>query len=124
MKPYTEIDGLEDVVLEESYVLGITATPGCVLVRVEFVLTSDHRLYRPSAAGTNECVRRGEIRFRAVESLQWSGQGSPPARDRSGEADYGHIDSFEWKPGCYRLEGDWGFMEVLGSDVTVAMDGA
>jgi hypothetical protein len=122
VKSYTEIDGLENIVLEESYVLGITATPGHLVFRVDFVLTADHPLYRPPAAGNTECTRTGEISFEAVESLQWSGQGAPPARDASGEIDYGHIELFEWKPGCYRLEGDWGFIEVASLGVRVTID--
>ena len=45
MKPYTEIDGLEDIALEESWVLGRTATPGQLLLHVEFVLTASHPLW-------------------------------------------------------------------------------
>jgi hypothetical protein len=124
VKPYTEIDGLEDIVLEESYVLGITATPGRLVFEVDFVLTPNHPLYRPRSAGTFACFRRGEFRFETVKSLQWTDQGAPPARDATGEIDYGHIEGFEWKPGCYRLEGSWGFMEVAGSDVQVTLDEA
>jgi hypothetical protein len=39
MQPYTDLDGLQDIVLEESYVLGITATPGSVVFTMDFVLT-------------------------------------------------------------------------------------
>ena len=122
MKPYTDIDGLADIVLEESWVLGLTATPDQLLLPVDFVLTASHPLYQPPAADTIECTRRGQLRFGAVTSLQWTGQGAPPARDKTGEIDYGHIDSFEWKPGCYRLEGDWGFMDVTGGAVQVTID--
>jgi hypothetical protein len=124
MKPYTDIDGLQDIVLEESYVLGITATPGQVVFTMDFVLTRDHPLFRPfNPAETYECFRRGELRFQDVTSLQWSGQGAPPARDATGELDWGHIDYFEWKPGCYRLEGegDWGIMEVTGDNIQVTV---
>jgi hypothetical protein len=124
VKPYTEIDGLEDIVLEESYVLGITATPGQLVFKVDFVLTTDHPLYQPPPAGTIECFRRGGFRFQTVKSLQWSDQGAPPTRDPNGEIDYGHIEWFEWKPGCYRLEGGWGFIEVAGGDVQVTIDEA
>lgn len=124
MKPYTEIDGLEDIVLEESWVLGLKATPGQLVFKVDFILTTDHPLYRPPAPGTMWYTRRGELRFQTVKSLQWSDQGAPPAEDANGVIDYGHIDSFEWKPGCYRLEGDWGFMEVAAGDVEVTIDKA
>ena len=126
MNPYTGIDGLEDIVLEESYVLAITATPGRLVFKVDFVLTPDHPLFRPyNAVETFACFRRGELRFQAVTASQWSDQGKPPARDATGEIDYGHIDYFEWKPGCYRLEGDFGFIEINGGDdVQVTIDEA
>ena len=124
MKPYTEIKGLENIVLEESYVLDIMVTPGSAIFQVDFVLAADHELYVEPPARTNDCVRRGEVHFRDVEYLQWSGQCVPPARDRSGEIDYGHIDSFEWKPGSYYLEGDWGVMEVHCCEVVVTISGA
>jgi hypothetical protein len=54
----------------------------------------------------------------------WTDHGAPPARDATGEIDYGHIEGFEWKPGCYRLEGSWGFMEVAAGDVQVTIDEA
>ena len=61
MQPYTGIDGLQDIVLEESYVLGITATPGQLVFTMDFVLTRDHPLFRPfNPAETYECFRRGE----------------------------------------------------------------
>ena len=122
MKPYTDIDGLRDIVLEESYVLGITATPG-LLILMDFVLTPDHRLYRPHGPENFACFRHGELRFQDVKSLQWSDQIARPSQDATGELDWGHIDSFEWKPGCYRLDGEWewGIMEVTGGDVQVTV---
>ncbi len=122
MKPYTDIKGLQDIVLEESYVLAITATPGELVFAVDFVLTPDHPLYQPKRPEEFACFRRGEFRIQAVTSLQWTEQGTPPARDATGELDYDHIDSFEWNPGCYRLEGEWGFMAVTGGDVQVTID--
>jgi hypothetical protein len=114
-----DISGLDEIVLEESYVLGIEVMPGRMLLRVDFVLTVGHALYRPPASPALECTRRGEIFFHGVTSLDWSGQGAVPARDRTGELDYGHIDSFEWKPRYYQLEGDWGFMRVHCGEVEV-----
>ena len=42
----------------------------------------------------------------------WGGQGAAPATDASGERDFGHIDSLVWEGDAFRLEGDWGRMEV------------
>ena len=122
VKPYTDIDGLEHIVLEESWVLGITATPGQLVFKVEFVLTAEHPLYQPPPPGTAECTRRGELCFQKVTSLQWTEQGAPPSQDPDGEIDYSNIDAFEWSSGFYRLEGHWGFMAVNSGDVQVTID--
>jgi hypothetical protein len=49
--------------------------------------------------------------------------GSPPATDASGEADYGHIDTFEVEPNegprLWRLDGAWG--EALVTDPVIAL---
>jgi hypothetical protein len=42
MRPYTEIEALRDLVIEESYVLAITATPGQVQFELDLVLTPRH----------------------------------------------------------------------------------
>jgi hypothetical protein len=62
MQPYTGIDGLPDIVLEESYVLGISATPGQVVFTMDFVLTPSTgpiTLLKPSrATGTDNSASR------------------------------------------------------------------
>jgi hypothetical protein len=121
VKPYTEIYGLENIVLEESYVMAIMAMPGELIFELDFVLATAHPLYKQPPVGVIGSFRRGKLCFQAVKSLQWSDQGAPPAEDATGKIDYGNIDSFEWRSGFYRLEGDWGFMEVAGSDVQVTI---
>jgi hypothetical protein len=107
VKPYTDLAGFEALVLEESYVLGIQATPGAVTFDVDFVLTPEHPAYAPSSTNETECFRVGRIRFLGVQRLLWEQQGAPPATDASGEIDFGHVDSFDWDGNNFRLEGDW-----------------
>ena len=47
--------------------------------------------------------------------------GGIPARDATGEADFGNIDAFEWDNLDYALEGDWGEIEVRAAGVEVAL---
>ena len=96
MKPYTELDGFENVYLEESYVLAIEARPGTVSFELEVVLTPEHPEYAPPPLGIFACYREGRLDFEGVTYLEWSGQGSPPISDPSGEPDYGQIDAFGW----------------------------
>mgnify|MGYP000368437538 CR=1 FL=1 len=119
VKPYTDLPGFEALVLEESYVLGIQATPGALTFDVDLVLTPEHPAYAPPAADETECFRRGRVRFCEVHRLVWDQQGAPPATDASGEIDFGHIDSLVWDDGTFRLEGDWGRMEVSASRAEV-----
>jgi hypothetical protein len=123
VRPYTELPGLEAIVLEESYVLAVHAEPGSVAFRVEFVLTEEHASYAPPRPGDRECFRVGQIQFLGVRHLVWDRQGSLPATDAARRVDYGHIDSFSWDSNEYRLGGDWGEMEIFAAGVSVGLDG-
>jgi hypothetical protein len=110
--PYTSLRGFENVYLEDSFVLGIDASPGAVDFDVDLVLTPGHPSYTPPPPDQQHCYRRGHIRFGQVRSLTWSCQGRVPAHDASGEIDYGAIDAFSAAASTFTLEGDWGRMEV------------
>jgi hypothetical protein len=88
MRPYVELPGLAEIVLEESYVLGVNAQPGELTLDVEFVLTKDHPAYAPPPPSERDHVRRGTLRLVGVERLLWEGQGARPAIDASGELDF------------------------------------
>lgn len=119
VKPYTDIASFRDIVLEESFVLGISATPSCVTVDVEFALTPDHPAYAPPPPDENEAYRRGQIRFVGVRRLVWEDQGLAPATDATGEADYGHVDDLRWDDETFELEGEWGRMSLEADGVEV-----
>jgi hypothetical protein len=119
VKPYTHLAGFGALVLEESYVLGIQATPSAVTFDVDFVLTPEHPAHAPPPPNETECFRVGRIRFVGVHRLVWDHQGAPPATDASGEVDFGHIDSFDWEENTFRLEGDWGRIELIATQIRV-----
>ena len=121
MRPYTEIPGLAGLLLEESYVIDIEAHPGRIVFAMDLVLTVDHPEYRDPLPGEQYCYRSGELRFHGVSRATWGGQGQPPAKDSSGEIDYGNIDTFEWDPAGVVLEGGWGRMEVVATVVDVVL---
>lgn len=122
MRPYTDISALRHIYLEDSWVLGIDATPGRLSFRMDLVLTPEHPEYRGAAPGEQHCYRRGELSFTGVSRLQWSAADVRPAVDASGEQDYGNIDIFEWDERAARLEGDWGQIEVSYAAVEVSLD--
>jgi hypothetical protein len=122
MRPYVEIRGFEEIVLEESFVLGIEAVPASVALKMEFVLTPRHAEYHVPKPGERECFRSGQMTFVDVTSLHWDQQGKRPARDSTGTIDYGHIDVFGWEPHLFHLEGDWGRMRISADTVTIDLD--
>jgi len=122
MKSYQDLPGLEHVLLEESYVLAVAATPGVVSFVLEVVLTPEHTEYVAPELGTYLCYRDGFLEFVGVTELKWTGQGSPPAIDASGEQDYGHIEALTWDGGQYELEGDWGAISVAAADVRLILE--
>lgn len=69
MRPYTDIAPLSCILLEESYVLGITATPGEATGRLDLVLTPNHPEYRLPGPGEQYCFRRGLLGFKGVTRL-------------------------------------------------------
>jgi hypothetical protein len=122
VRGYVELPELSEIVLEESYVLGVTALPGQVTFDMDFVLTPAHPLYAPPPPSESECFRRGTLRLFGVRRLEWDEQGRPPATDASGERDFGHVDSFEWDHERYVLCGDWGRIDAVseGAEITLA----
>ncbi len=56
---YTELPGLADVYLEDSYVLGIEARPAELRFLLDLVLTPSHEQYRPPLPGEQHCYRKG-----------------------------------------------------------------
>lgn len=109
---YPQLNGFEHVHLEDSFVLGIEAAPGRLALDVELVLTPQHPAYHPPTPGEQNCYARAAIEFCNVRNLNWTGQGTPPATDASGEKDYGGIDALSRNGAVFHLEGDWGVIDV------------
>jgi hypothetical protein len=123
MRDYTELPALQYFVLEESWVLGITARPGSLEIEIDLTFARDHPELRPPRQGDQIYGRVGLIRFTSVSSLDWSGQGNPPAIDASGERDWGAIDSFTWDAATYELTGDFGRIRVDAASVESLLTG-
>jgi hypothetical protein len=116
---YREVSGLAVYHLEESYVLDIEARPGFLASEMDLALNVDHPRYRPAAPGERHCYRRGRLEFSQVVDLHWVDQGTPPAKDATGELDYGSIDSFEVDGDLYVVTGDFGRISVTASALSI-----
>lgn len=119
MRPYTELPGFGDVVLEESYVLGICASPMTLRIDLDMVLTPRHPAYVSPPAFENECYRRVQIRFVELRRLIWDHSGLQAATDVNGAVDYGHLDDLRWDGEIFELEGDWGRIRAVARRVEI-----
>lgn len=121
--PYTEIPGFEHVYLEDSFVLGVVASPGRLTFTIDAVLTPEHPHYQPPKQDEHHCYQRGVIVFERVGRLVWEGQGNPPAVDATGEIDYGSIDSMYAQGPLFSLSGEWGKIQVESHTPVLKLNG-
>lgn len=116
---YEDIPALRGFVLEDSWVLSISSTPGLLEFTMHLVLSSEHPDLKQARPGEQFDYRPGRLTFEGVTELLWAGQGSTPATDASGERDWGHVDSLKRDNDRFELEGDWGLMQLVAVDVRV-----
>lgn len=122
MNEYICLPGFEHLLLEESFVLQVCASPRSLEMTCEFVLTPGHSSYASPQSDSRYCFLRGVIRFQGVSSLLWADQMVfLPAIDATGEIDYGHIDRFEWEGDAFELSGDFGRVELSAETVVVRL---
>lgn len=114
---YASIPALELYVLEESWVLGVLVSPGLVEFDMDLCFAASHPGLRPPRDGEYAYFRRGVIRFTGVTSVRWEDMNRQAATDAAGEHDWGHIDFFARSERTYRLEGDFGLLELEATAV-------
>jgi len=108
VRGYEEIDGLKAVCLEDSWVLGVYESDDSLSFDLETVLTRRHPDWEPPKPGEVHCYKHMALTFLRVHDVEWLERGTRPATDATGEADWGHIDTFAAADGRYELTGDWG----------------
>lgn len=123
MQPYSEFRGFEEFYLEDSFILDVIARPGSLMFVVEMILRENHPAYRPPIQGEQHCYRRGRIAFGGVRRLTWLATDVEPARDATGDIDFGGFDEFGLDGRTYILAGDFGKLELEASSCTVELDG-
>lgn len=111
MTNYTELPQLGGIYLEDSYVLSIVETPGCLAFEMEAVLTPQHPAYHQPLVGEQYCYAHGDLVFSNVAKVEWVRRSNSRSIDASGDEDLGNIDRLTYTNGVYTAEGDWG--EVL-----------
>lgn len=122
MTHYFEHEALNGIYLEDSYVLGISASRGLLTIEGEFVLTEEHPYFTADHPGESYCYRRGIMVFEGVTSLIWTEQlEAAPSKDPDGSIDYGNIDSLTVEGNNYLLEGDLGKIDLHAGSVRMVV---
>lgn len=113
-QPYSALPGLENVYLEDSYVLAIVEQGGVLRFDLDLVLTESHPDYRPPLPAEQYCFRRAALEFRDYVKVEWVTRSDATYTDATGETDRGNIDSLRLTAGRYDVQGDWGHVRVTG----------
>lgn len=117
---YEAFPDLAGVYLEDSWVLELARSDQLLALRLDTVLRPEHPLYEPPKPGGQHSYREAWLGLRA-EALEVQLSEDPPAKDASGELDFGHVDVFvfDQSDSRWRLEGDWGQARVASPTVTL-----
>lgn len=116
MNPYWKLDHLQDVYLEDSWILSMNASPGRLEVLLDFVLRESHPDYSNPKPGEQYCYKRGSLVFSSVSELHWTAQRTArPSTDASGEIDYGSLDVLEFKDNVWSMDGDFGQISLIST---------
>ncbi len=118
--PYHEaIKALEDVYLEDSYVLGIVEANDKLVFNLSAVLTENHWQYQKPKPGERYCYSTGSLCFSNIATIEWNRKTFEAARsvDPDGSVDFGEIDSFLVCEDQYYLEGSWGRVQITCKQV-------
>ncbi|WP_240505176.1 hypothetical protein [Nocardia mangyaensis] len=98
--------------MEDSYVLAILETDSELKFDLDAVLTQKSPDYHAPLPGEQYCYQRGVLVFSAVQSRKWDSRSTQTFHDATGDEDLGNIDTFVFDGGVYKLEGDWGEVEL------------
>jgi hypothetical protein len=117
---------LTHVYLEDSWILDVTPTEYALQFVIEAVLTPVHAEYQPAKPGEQHCYREGILVVSSTRPISFEGSGAPPARDASGQFDYGNIDTFTGVDldgtAAWELTGDWGRAIVKQPTVVLTLN--
>ncbi len=118
---YWQLPGLENIYLEDSYVLGIK-TDTSVEFFLEVVLTENHSLYTSPLPGERYCYRRITLKFPHPQTYNLTLNKMLPIVDPDGTWDYGNIDAFFMENEAYNLIGEWGELTVISDPPVIEFD--
>lgn len=114
---------LSEVVLVESWVLEVAPAAAGLALRLEAVLSSRHPRYTEPLVDEAHSYRTGWLTITSPRRVEVRLSGARPAVDAMGRHDLGHIDRLtETAGGIWELDGDWGWAQVEGPQIRLALD--
>ncbi len=119
MTNYHELDEFKDVLLEDSFVIGIKESEVEISFSSELVLRENHPMHRPPKIGEQHCYQDADIIFSNVRHIEWLEKNNSSFTDANGSVDYGNIDIFQFSSKGYYLEGDWGRIRISSDTPTI-----
>ena len=120
-RSYESLPAFSDVVLEESWIRQVIASPGTVLLLVEAVIAKGSPLLQEPRPGEQFFWLPGVIRFEGVSSLEWTDQ-QPPTTNPDGTEDYDHVNALTVDGDVYVVESGAGTLRLTAADVVVQLD--
>jgi hypothetical protein len=118
---YWQLPGLENIYLEDSYVLGIK-TDTSIEFFLEAILTENHPLYTSPLPGEQYCYRSITLKFPHPQTYNLTLNKMLPIVDPDGTWDYGNIDEFFLENQTYHLIGEWGELTIVSDSPIIEFD--
>lgn len=118
-RQYWERLELEQIYLEDSYVLSIEQSTNVFEFKMELVLRENHPLYEAPTPDEQYCYRQGTLTFRDVTEVRWLERRNAISMDARGQADMGNIDALYEEAGWFKLQGDWGKVQIRAGGLDV-----
>lgn len=110
---YPNLPGLDQIYLEDSYVLDIVEQADRVIFIVDAVLTPSSPKYHQPLPGEHYSYAKGRLIFESVVYTNWIKRDIKPYTDANGTVDFGNIDTLSFQGDHYYVEGDWGAVEIF-----------
>ena len=118
---YWQLTGLENIYLEDSYVLGIK-TDTSIEFFLEAILTENHPLYTSPLPEEQYCYRKITLKFPHPQTYNLTLNKMLPIVDPDGTWDYGNIDEFFLENEAYHLIGEWGELTIVSDSPIIEFD--
>ena len=121
--PYFSLNGLEDVYLEDSYVLAVKQSDDAIQFKLDLVLRESHPQYKTPEKNEQYCYRKAKLVFNNMRKIDWLKSQSQEYFDANGDVDYGNIDEFYAEGNQYYLSGDWGKIRIVSDQPELIING-